>query len=407
MFGYPGRKIQSNGNPWRSRIAILLGAHAVGTLHSVSVVALGPVMRPDLDLNFAQFGLLMTAYSAGQVSGAVPAGAFVDRVGVGWALVCSCLILSTGTAILTQAQGLPLALLALLIVGWGYSITNPATARGVLEWFPPNRRATAIGLKQTGVPVGGVLAAGTLTLAGYMSWQMILWLYTAATLASAGICFTLAEKPQRRRGAAGGPLAGIVALFRDRNFGALVLTSGLFNIGQYNFFTYLTSFMRESAQASQEVASLTLGLAQAVSGIGRIGWGALSDTVFGGRRKGLAIGVCAAAALFFVLMAAAGWTKAALAGIVVAVLLGLTIASYASLMQTMAVEAVPPENSGASIGYISIGTAAGAMAGPPLFGAVVDLTGVFAGGWLMTAMVVACGVLFFAFCFRERPAEMK
>lgn len=361
-------------------------------------------MRPDLDLNFAQFGLLMTAYSAGQVSGAVPAGAFVDRVGVGWALACACLILTAGTALLTQAEGLPLALVALLVVGWGYSITNPATARGVLEWFPPNRRATAIGVKQTGVPVGGVLAAGTLTLAAYIPWQTILWLIAGTTLISAAICLTLAEKPQRRRGAAGGPLAGIFVLFRDRNFGALVLTSSLFNIGQYNFFTYLTSFMREAAQASQEIASLTLGLAQAVSAIGRIGWGALSDTVFGGRRKGLAIGVCAAAALFFVLMATAGWVNAAFAGIAAATLLGLTIASYASLMQTMAVEAVPPENSGASIGYISIGTAAGAMAGPPLFGAVVDLTGLFAGGWLLTAAVVACGVLLFAFGFEEKPA---
>ena len=74
-------------NPWRTRIAILLGAHAVGTLHSVSVLALAPVIRPDLGLSFAQFGLLMTAYSAGQVTGSVPSGAYVDRVGVGWGLV--------------------------------------------------------------------------------------------------------------------------------------------------------------------------------------------------------------------------------------------------------------------------------------------------------------------------------
>ncbi len=100
-------------NPWRSRIAILTGAHAVGTMHSVSVLALAPVMRPDLGLNFAEFGLLMTAYSAGQVSGSIPAGAFVDRVGVGWALVGASIILSMGAALLTQAESLTLALIAL------------------------------------------------------------------------------------------------------------------------------------------------------------------------------------------------------------------------------------------------------------------------------------------------------
>lgn len=370
----------------------------------MAVLALAPVMRPDLGLNFAEFGLLMTAYSAGQVSGSVPAGAFVDRVGVGWALVAASLILATGAATLTQAEGLPLALVALLIMGWGYSITNPATARGVLEWFPPNRRATAIGVKQTGVPVGGVLAAGTLAVSALLSWQAIYWLIAAATVVNAIICFTLAEIPKSPGERRSGLLTGVVGLARDRNFGALVVASGLFNIGQYNFFTYLTSFMREAAQASQEIASLTLGLAQAVSAVGRIGWGALSDTVFMGRRKRLAAYVCLAAAIFFVGMAAAGWTKGAALGIGVAILLGLTIASYASLMQTMAVEAVPPEHSGASIGYISIGTATGAMLGPPLFGAVVDTTGRFADGWLLTAAIVAAGVLLFALGFREKRA---
>ena len=206
-------------NPWRSRIAILTGAHAVGTMHSVSVLALAPVLRPDLGLNFAEFGLLMTAYSAGQVSGSIPAGAFVDRVGVGWALVGASIILSMGAALLTQAEGLTFALIALLIIGWGYSITNPATARGVLEWFPPNRRATAIGLKQTGVPIGGVIAAGTLALTAFLSWQTIYWLIAAATLCNALICSRLTERPKTYGGGAAGPLAGVVRLARDRNFG--------------------------------------------------------------------------------------------------------------------------------------------------------------------------------------------
>ena len=112
-----------------------------------------------------------------------------------------------------------------------------------------------------------------------------------------------------------------------------------------------------------------------------------------------------AAAVSFVGMAVAGWTQGVVISVVVAVLLGLTIASYASLMQTMAVEAAPAEHSGSSIGYISIGTATGAMVGPPLFGAVIDATGRFSDGWLMTGAVVACGVIVFMIGFRERPTK--
>ena len=388
-------------NPWRSRLSILTGSHAVGTAHSVSVLALAPVIRPELGLNFAQFGLLMTAYSVGQMSGSVPAGAFVDRVGVGWALIGASIILSAGAVILTQAEGLTLAIIALLVMGWGYSIVNPATARGVLEWFPVNRRATAIGLKQTGVPIGGVIAAGTLALTTFLPWQTIIWLIAGAALCNALICSRLVEIPKTVSRDRAGPLAGIFRLVRDRNFGILVIASGLFNMGQYNFFTYLTSFMRDALQASQEVASLTLGLAQASSAVGRIGWGALSDTLFKGRRKGLTALICMAAAAFFVVMSAVGAAWGAVGGIVFAMLLGLTVASWPSLMQTIAVESVAPEHSGSSIGYTTIGTASGAMIGPPLFGAVIDATGSFSEGWLVTAAIVAAGAVLLNYGFSE------
>jgi len=392
-------------NPWRSHIAILTGTHAVGTAHSVSVLALAPVIRPELGLNFAQFGLLMTAYSVGQMSGSVPAGAYVDRVGVGWALIGASIILSAGAMILTQAEGLTLAMVALLVMGWGYSIVNPATARGVLEWFPVNRRATAIGLKQTGVPIGGIIAAATLALTTVLPWQTIIWLIAGAALCNALICSRLVEISTTVSCDKFGPLAGIFRLIRDRNFGVLVITNGLFNMGQYNFFTYLTSFMRDAVEASQEIASLTLGLAQASSAVGRIGWGVLSDTVFKGRRKGLTALICLAAAVFFVVISAENAAWGTVGGIVIAMLLGLTIASWASLMQTIAVESVAPEHSGSSIGYTTIGTASGAMIGPPLFGAVIDATGSFSEGWLATAAIVAAGAVLLNYGFLEDSAK--
>ena len=163
--------------------------------------------------------------------------------------------------------------------------------------------------------------------------------------------------------------------------------------------------MREAAQASQELASLTLGIAQAVSAAGRIGWGALSDTMLHGRRKWLTVGVCFSAVLFFGAMAAAGQTQAVGLSMGIAMLLGLTIASYATLMQTMSIEAVPSENAGAALGYTSLGSHTGAMVGPPVFGAVIDATGHFADGYLLTGAIVGAGVLLFAIVFREKKHQ--
>ncbi len=100
-------------------------------------------------------------------------------------------------------------------------------------------------------------------------------------------------------------------------------------------------------------------------------------------------------------MAAVGLWGVAV-GIALALALGLTIASFASLMQTLAVEAVAPRLAGSAMGYSLVGTALGGMVGPPLFGALVDLTGNFANGWLLTAGLVLVGTFLLGFWFRER-----
>ncbi len=92
---------------------------------------------------------------------------------------------------LAIADGYIECLAAMFIMGLGYSLSNPSTARGVLDWFPKERRGTAMGLKQVGVPIGGVIAAGNGALAASIDWQSIMW-GVAVMIAVNGIfCLTL------------------------------------------------------------------------------------------------------------------------------------------------------------------------------------------------------------------------
>lgn len=397
-----GDSLDGPANPWRSRLTIITVAHAIGTVHSVSVLSLAPVIRPELGLSFSQFGLLISAYSAGQITGTIPAGMLVDRIGVGWSLVAAHILLALATASLTQATGLTAALAAMLFLGWAYAIVNPATARGVLEWFPLQRRATAMGVKQAGVPVGGILAAGTLFLTAWFSWQIILWMIVGLTILGALFCLPLVERPQARTGPAEKPFAGILRVASNWNFGALVGSCAFMNAGQHIFFTYLTLFMREALQSSQGIASIAMGLAQCGSAVGRIGWGVVSDTVFRGRRKKLIALLCIAAVAIFGMMAAVDAWWGIGAGLAAAILMGLTIASWASLIQTLAVETAGRTDSGSAIGYLSLGSATGSMLGPPLFGTVIDATGSFGQGWLVAGLVTGIGVTMFCTLYRER-----
>ena len=85
-----------------------------------------------------------------------------------------------------------------------------------------------------------------------------------------------------------------------------------------------------------------------------------------------------------------------------AVFLGLTIASYAALAQTMAVETMEPRLAGSAVGYNMVATSLGGTIGPALFGAIIGLTGDFADGWLLSAGLVVAGTAMIGLWFRER-----
>ena len=150
------------------------------------------------------------------------------------------------------------------------------------------------------------------------------------------------------------------------------------------------------------MASLAIGIAQAASAVARISWGVVSDTVFGGRRKGLTVGLGAAGVVGLAAMVLVGPGNGVFLGLGLAMVLGLTIASFAPLIQTLSVESTEPRLAGSSLGYNIFGTHIGGMIGPPIFGAIVDASGTYEAGWLMTAAVLGAGVLILAFGFKER-----
>src|SRR5207247_2487659 len=53
-----------------------------------------------------------------------------------------------------------------------YGTLNPASTTAAMSWFPPRRRATVVGLKQVGLPFGGMLGAAIVPmLALRLGWR--------------------------------------------------------------------------------------------------------------------------------------------------------------------------------------------------------------------------------------------
>lgn len=371
----------------RENHIVLLGlAHAFGTLNFMAVLAMAPAVQASLSLSRTEFGLLTTAYYGGLLGGALPFGWIVDKIGVRWALVTSHLIMAVATALLAQTRGLSLALACVGLGGLGYAFVSPATAKGVLLWFPVHERGTAMGIKQTGVPIGGAAAAGLGALGAGLGWRAILWMVAGLTAGGAGLyLFLSGSSGKRTADSTPHAIRDFLRVLRNRDLRILSVTSSIFGATQQTFSSYLTLFIRDATQAGLPFASLCLGLAQAGSAVGRISWGLISDRLLSGRRKIGMVLIGASASVLLMAMPAVGSGRGLVLAVILALLLGLTIASYAGLSQTAAVEVAETQHAGAAVGYNVIFTSVGAMLGPPLFGGVVDRTGRYSSGWLLFA----------------------
>ena len=386
----------------RGILAVLTLVHAAGSANLMAVLAMGPIVQQALQLSRSEFGLMIAAYSVGLLICAIPFGWVVDRFGVRRTLVAALIIMAAATVSLTQVANFAGAIGCLGLGGVGYALVNPATGRAVLFLVPQTLRAAAMGIKQSGVPLGGLVAAAVGALAVVLGWQGVLWLIAAVTAVLAATCFFLPDE-----GGHGNALsvrrafADLGTVLRNRNLTLLIILGGGYNMAQSAFFTYLTLFLRDVAQASLPVASLCLGLAHGGSVIGRVSWGMVSDRLFGGRRKVVIvlIGLTGAAALSA--MPAAGLGPVLAVGAPLAIVCGLTIAAYGGVLQTAVVETADSRLAGAAIGYHLSFVSISQIVGLPAFGAVVDWSGDYTTGWLTFAGLLFLSTLLMARFFEE------
>jgi MFS family permease len=377
------------------RLALLILVHAVGTINFTLLLAFAPAVQQQLGLSNAGFGLLLAAYYGALLTAAFPAGWLVDRFALRTMLLLSHALMATGMLVIGCATA-PAAIAAgLFICGLGYSLTNPSTARAVLLWFAVRGRASAMSAKQTGVPIGGAIAALAAAATSTVQWQHVVIACAVLTLLAGAAYIRLDASVTAPRGSW---LVDLGALLGRPRLAGLNAGAALYTASQTAFFAYTVLYAR-SIGYSPAAAALALGAAHVASVFGRIAWGQVSDrTLRSGRRASLvACGALAVAALVALPVAAGGGAPFFF---VAAAILGATLGSHAGLGQTVAVEAVEPRLAGAAIGYVMFATTLGLIAGPTTFGFLADIAG-YGIAWLALAAATAAGAALYGVSMRN------
>ena len=133
---------------------------------------LAPMLKGELGIDNSQLGFIVSAMYFAMMFVSVPSGFLVDKYGARVMLMLSVSLVGSATFVLSLSSSYTILFLVAALGGAGYGMINQITTKGLMYWFEPNKRATIMGIKQTGVTVGGSLVGLYIPFcAQIMGWQ--------------------------------------------------------------------------------------------------------------------------------------------------------------------------------------------------------------------------------------------
>ena len=212
----------------RTALALLCALLVLDFADRQVVVAAFPYLRAEFAVTEAQLGALVSAVSVVIALTALPIALVVDR----WSRVRAIAIMgslwSVATAACAFAPGFGALLAARLGIGLGQAGFGPAGSAVLGATYPPERRATVLGVFQMGAPIGVVTGSvvGSL-VAAHWGWRPAFLVVALPGLVLSLLALRLRDYrtvPERSRGrAAADALLGARSALGAMLGGALLL----------------------------------------------------------------------------------------------------------------------------------------------------------------------------------------
>lgn len=348
----------------------------VGSFTVIGASANAPTISEALALTPVGVGAIASVAYFGALSTSGFAGRVTDVRGPVPVIVVGLLLLIAGNAVAGLALHAWVFYAGIYVCGLGYGAVNPATT--VMSNPPgPRRRGLLMSIKQSGVPMGGILAGAVLpAVALAAGWR-------TSFLVSLVVCVpVLALVVLRRRDDA-------AAMAEEREphqvSRTLLLPSGyLFGLliagVQVSIFAFTAVYLVEARGASATEAGLGVSVLLVGGVVGRLFWGWLSDALMAHRLALLQViaglGAAALCALAFV---------PDMLTLPVLVLLGLCSVGWNGVYIAVIAESTPADAVGRSTGTSLSLINLGAIVVPLLVGVLVHR----AGGWVVGLLTLA------------------
>lgn len=379
-------------------VALTLLVQSLGSFVGLSVPVLAPAIAADRQIDPALIGLYPAImYSAGLIV-LLQSGRLFGWLGPMKISVSCAFVLGIGLSLfMVPGTSLLPCLLGTVLIGIGYAPLTPSSSQILSSRIPPGLANLIFSIKQTGVPLGAILAGALVpSLIDALGWR-------GAGLAIAGSAVAIGVlllptirsmdrdfKPSRTmRRSFLDPLRGVFARPALRN---LALASLTFAAMQLTLASFLTVHLVETVRLRLVDAGALFAATQAAGVVGRIAWAVIADKLISARVTLVLLGL-----LMTVAVAIIGWFTPEWPFwpmLIVCLVAGASSTGWNGVALSEIARFAPPGEAGTLTASVQVVMFVGILLGPLLFSAALTLSGDFHIAFVAIAVLTLIGTAF-------------
>lgn len=355
-----------------------------------------PLLLERLQLGPAAVGMFVAMVYVGATF-ATQIGAFaVHRWGPIRASQISLAFITAGL-FLVALPVLPMVALGSVLIGLGYGPVTPASSYMLARTTDPRHYSLVFSIKQTGVPLGGVLAGLAVPPLAAQGGAV------GALLGLAALCFVAmisatplaAELDRDRDSHAPWPpprqvLSPVRFVTKHPVLSAMAMCSFVFSLVQVSLTSYMVSFLTGELHWTLAAAGGALAITQAFGVGARIGWGLVSDRWLGPRRT--LLGLATAMAVCGLLMPLLSDAVPPLLVVALLCAYGAAGIGWNGVHLATIVRIAPAGKAATATAGTLFFSFFGVVVGPPLFGVAGAALGALGGAFALLTLPLAASV---------------
>ena len=379
-------------------LATIGGVTAVQVIATMGILipaAIAPELARTLDLPVSMIGFQVSLAYVGATLMSLCGGLVQRKLGA-----------VRANQIAATAIGLSLLIIAIphvaalfvgsLGLGIAYGMTNPAASHLMMKIASPTNRNLIFSVKQTGQPLGGVVAglmAPPIAIAFGWQWSLMAGAFLA--LSTVLLIQPLRAKLDGDRDPTtkfrSAVFKDVSLVLRIRELRLLALAALTFSGVQLALMTFAVTMLVEDVKFDLVLAGVGLAVIQIAGVAGRLGWGVIADRNGDGRKTLLfaqSLSVVAAVATAFL---SDSMPLVAVFGILF--LYGMSAVGWNGVFMAEIGRLAPEGKISSATGGVLVPTFIGVMMGPLVFSAIHEVTATYTMSFAILTLVTIMGML--------------